>query len=287
MLSVKLATPYLTWVIWALAIFVVARRMDPRRFYNVICIAAIFQAFIGVLQAFGIYPLFALLDWLGVWVVIRHEMSPMVFGTLQNPNFLAMYLAISMPFFIRAKWWIFILPLLGLLAYLQTSTAIVALAAGGVFWSYRHLANIRLRVKIFTAGWAGLIVATYILIADGRIAQDPRWTWWWLAVKDICSTIQHFVAGHGPGYYVNFDWVKLHNDWLQIWWELGLIGVLFLAGFFGSLFRSRNPRHTTALLIAGICMLGNYPTRLAPTGLLIILVAAFCQGDCEPRVEAW
>lgn len=79
------------------------------------------------------------------------------------------------------------------------------------------------------------------------------------------STVQqlaHFMEGRW------FLWA--HNDWLQIFFELGIIGGVLAISVFVYILKKAwgQPALFGAIVSFGVIMLGNYPMHIAATGLL-------------------
>ena len=137
-------------------------------------------------------------------------------GTLGNNNFLAGYLAISMPFFFRKRW-IYAAPFLALLVVVsKTSAAVIPMfiACAWYQWGWKGVAG---------AMVVGLGYATY----DGawnkllNMAEGDRGYLWTQALKLIFISPLSVFFGHGPG----SGWGRpypMHNEWLQCWFHSGL-----------------------------------------------------------------
>lgn len=116
----------------ALYLMIVKSKTPLRWFYNVICIGTLIQCVIAIFQKFDI----DLVVWaLNFGCEAQARISTSVgMGTLGNNNFLAAFIAISMPFFLRKHWIAFIPFLLFHLFILETSTAVIALVVGMVVY---------------------------------------------------------------------------------------------------------------------------------------------------------
>ncbi|GAG05980.1 unnamed protein product, partial [marine sediment metagenome] len=113
---------------------VIKSGISKEKFYNIICISAMVQVFIGTFQAQGMYPSFYVLK--SFFTAERKviEFPNEILGTLGNPNFIAAYLAISLPFFFRKPWAWFTPFIIWQLWALNTSGAIYAALAGSAFY---------------------------------------------------------------------------------------------------------------------------------------------------------
>jgi hypothetical protein len=274
MIGAKLADPHLLYFMFGLALFyVITQTSAPvESFYNAICILTIFQVTIGAFQAFDIFPFFFCLEKLGL-PLETYKVSPMIFGTLQNPNFLAMMIAISFPFFLRRHWFWFTPALMAMLFYLKTSTAIIGLACALVvfcwdFWPLRYC----------VAGIGISALTAYILLVDSHVLTDVRLDYWRKAIELQGQSIGGVLFGNGPGSYLSREWTNLHNDWLRIIFEYGACGLLLIVGYVRSLTRENRILYS-ALAGGMVCMLGLYPLSLAPSAFLLIMILALLERE--------
>jgi len=128
----------------------------------------------------------------------------------------------------------------------QSSTGLAAFAiaiAGSLFM--RIQSKLLTLGAIFGIGWTALIVGFMTIGKDQLLNPNGRFAQWDLAMKFFEKKIEFFF-GAGPGtyfilgpliqlknnpilnHYPNF-YIYLHNDWMQILFELGCVG-LALAG---------------------------------------------------------
>lgn len=93
-------------------------------------------------------------------------------------------------------------------------------------------------------------------------------------------TIDEIIIGTGLRTYAGYGFLEgsntltthAHNEFLEIFCELGCIGLLIVLGFIFSLYSVNCPSVYKASLTAIIVhSLGYYPLRLAPTGLIAII----------------
>ena len=72
------------------------------------------------------------------------------------------------------------------------------------------------------------------LSEDGGSGRDIRWAYTWKEIRN--SNFINFIFGHGNYSAVSNLGVMVHNDFLQIWYEYGIITIIFYAGFFVQMF---------------------------------------------------
>lgn len=234
--------------------------------YNVICISALIQCFIGILQYFNCDPV----SWaLSHFVIVKGDFSfNTPTGTLGNQNFLAAYLAIAAPFFLRDKWFYFI-PVIAFGLYIaHTSMAWIALTVGMSYFVGGW------KLSLISVGVIGLY-ATLINPHDGL--HNERLDMWLDGIKKITHSWQSTVFGLGPG----IQWKigdQLHNEYLMMVWNYGLIGLSFMAGFILTI--SRQNRYLfTAFIILCVNMIGNHALHTTPTALLTIAIIALMEKE--------
>lgn len=111
---------------------------------------------------------------------------------------------------------------------------------------------------------------------------------WWLA-----QDMQTFFVGtglgstevllphiqYGEGHRGQHEWfLWMHNDWLQLLFEQGIIGLaVYLNAFFFALKASwKNVYLSSALIGVAVCALGNYPARLPVHGFILMAIVVMC-----------
>ncbi len=262
--------------------------LSRRTWANVICTAAILQMAIAGSQAAGFAPV----QWLFALFAKVDPGKQLVVGTLGNKGFLVMFLAITMPFFFRRRWFWFIIPMLVLMAFANTTTAIIAAFAGAAVYFYPKMKIPNIdpfwqRVSMVTA--LVLIVGAFVLFVDTDLSKavnrgpkgiflvEGRIHKWGIAVEQVSMTWPSMLFGLGPG----SRWGgkgTLHNDWLTAWHVWGLVGLGLVMGFVFNIERS-NRRAFAAFVVACVAALGSLPMHLAPSAFLIIIIAGLCERE--------
>lgn len=262
------------YLLCGLAVFVgVSRqRIKNEVFYNAICIAALVQCAIAISQFNGFDPV--------VWVLNQFTTAnPLLSataltGTLGNNNFLAAFIAVSLPFFFRRGWAYCIPLLLFCLYFANTSSAFVPAIIGALFYFWPRL-NRKVKAGCVVAGI--VIGGLYALFQHSNVFLNPRWQDWLHALSLVLANPFSLVFGMGPG----AGWGKsypLHNEWLQCLYQFGVVGFGLMAGYVLTIYRG-NRILFTAFLIAAINMFGNYSLHLAPSAFLIILIAGLIERE--------
>ena len=275
---VGLTIKALTFFVAAVALFVAVIRSKVRleTFYNVICISAIIQAVLCAFQLNGFDPL---IEGIMHWLIPVKRLMPIstMVGTMGNNNFVAAYLAISLPFFFRKWWWYFIPVIVTLLYFSYTTTAVVAALIGcAVYFQQLKLIPVFLIGTVLYAFWMDIdgSLMHSIRIDHGRVA------WWRNTLANVLTETKTAVFGYGPGSLWGERYKRLHpihNEWVTLLYQYGVIGVWLIIGalsvIYREYFRTKNNRMLiSSLTIIVVNMIGNYPFHLAPSAFLAMIV---------------
>lgn len=115
-----------------------------------------------------------------------------------------------------------------------------------------------------------------------------RLTVWTITLKKTLPW-PYWLIGHGADsfhieslkwlgrYHLGEAYREAHNDYLEFFYEYGMVGLLAMGAFLGTLWPAvhRGDPITGGLLAFGTASLGNFPVRVAPMlglGLLILIV---------------
>jgi hypothetical protein len=258
---------------------VIKSRIKQDVFYNVICISALIQAAIAFCQFIWIDPY--------LWAVstffhkaVGYLNPSTMTGTLGNNNFLAAYLAISMPLFFRQKWIYGLFVIVPCLILCNTTAAIVAAIVGTVYFFARRETFTKRKlycgVALIVFGLYYAFVYHPSILYTGA---ESRWLYWGEAAKQIFYSPLSILIGYGTGSGWGYPF-PMHNEWLQCWHQYGLIGLSLLIGYVLTVYRD-NRILFSAFLIILVNMLGNYPLHLAPSAFLIIIIAGLMEREKE------
>jgi hypothetical protein len=261
--------------------FVTRSRSRTETWLNWICAAAVVQCIVAIPQQFGVYPWIDLLNFAGFSV--SNVSSSMAVGTLENVNFFSGFIAIASPLFfrsspislawpksrvIRIRWWFFI-PLIAFHLLLSRTATAVAAASVAV-------------MVIFPSVWiwAGMAAAAMLFAwHDGTLTRimygAPRFEFWKEAMGNIGAWQWPF--GHGLGISWGKDF-NLHNDWLQLVYELGVTGLALVSGYIATVYRSHRLLFA-ALVAACVNAGGNYPMHLPSSGILVVIIIGLIEKE--------
>jgi hypothetical protein len=235
---------------------------------NYICVLALLEACIGILQWSGLDPISYVLS----FVLNVKGTFTLPVGTLGNQNHLAALIAISTPFFFRS-WWCMAIPILIFaLIICSTTTAFVACSVGATYFWWSRLKYVSARVTAVSGALAAIVWYGFYY---HPFLNNPRFDMWSSGWQVITHTWQTFVFGVGPGISWALD-NELHNQYLKLWFNYGLLGVSLLLGYILTVWRSHSVLFS-AFLIACINMVGNQSLDTVPSSLLIITIVALME----------
>lgn len=76
------------------------------------------------------------------------------------------------------------------------------------------------------------------------------------------------------------EWNTCHNDWLQMTFEIGFIGMILLLGWLVSIIRKiKDPVKLAGLVILATNMMIHFPMRLVQCAFIILMYLAYCEGE--------
>jgi len=228
---------------------------------NWICVSAIIQSLIVIPQYVGFFPFIELLRFLGRDIT---NPVPILVGTLENCNFLSAYIAISLPFFFRKRWCLFIPVIVVHLIFCKSSSATIAALIGSIIYFNIWWIWVLCGLGVIAYGWYDNLFSTGL---------NERLRFW----IQCLSNVKHPIWGHGIG----SSWGNifyLHNEYLQVFWEFGGIALGLVCGYISTVYRG-NRMLFSALCIAIVNCIGNYPMHLPPSGFLIIIIIGLIERD--------
>jgi hypothetical protein len=279
--------------VWYALIVLFVKPDQIETLLNAICIVALLNVCMQVLQVSNIDPLYA----------PRYGERDITVGLMSNQNEVSALLAFSFPAFLRGKWKWGLIPLMFGFIAAKTTGGVMALGAGVVFWAWLqgHF------WKALAAAAVGLTL--YVLVVDGFQMFD-RWYAWMHGLK---LWKQHWLLGGGIGHWkiimqqIPPDqqwWTTAHNEYVQGLFEMGIGFAVILGGYLLNiykrgvrLFRERigivrggsgAPMGLclTALVIIGVNSLVNFPFHIAITGFLAVTWMALLEVECRSRASA-
>jgi len=203
-------------------------------------------------------------------------------GSHGNIGWTGMALAMCGPAFFRKRLWIGLIPLAGALYILKSSTPVVALAAAGMLFA---LYRFSCRGRIWAISGILMAVLAYVIydpvmIGGGLNTRLMNWNRAWA----LCLGQSHSLIGYGLGSWIvlfpggGFNFHRAHCEPIQVYFELGMLGVLVLLLYGRYLIkRFLDGGRGRASLLAScgmvtviMCSLGNFPFHLAGTAIIAV-----------------
>ncbi len=240
-----------------------------------------------ILQATGHDPLWSPLDgWKPVGPVIPH-------GTLDHPTLIAAMLAMLLPL---APLWLLPVYAAGLVVTHSLVATLAAIAGGAVRW----------RKELGLIGMSGVVIiclaaTAWLFALKSHDSAHERVFAWTTALREMDRSWPALLFGFGPGGWYRVVpaaqlaaqpgrtevFYQAHNEYLQLFFEGGLVAMACLVGFAW--------RHRRALMVSGsavalgvICA-GTFPLHVAPTAataLLVLILAIGMEPAREPDAPA-
>jgi len=290
--------------------FVSEGRVKDETWFTFIRIAVILQILIAIPQYFLINPY---ASFMALFIKVAEKVPGHLVGSIGNRNFLAAFIAMSVPFFIGWRTFkvrgisvnpalICIMIFLGYCLSPGTLAAIIGLA---FLFSYKlpiwkRLVSLSAAMKI-----AVIFTACYVLytgnhlneftdlpgqlkefLTTGTITVDPfqkdvgRFAMWMMALSQLFKSWAFTVFGFGPGAFWGREY-PIHGQYISVWFHFGLVGLGLMAGYILTTYRFLAARKElillTSLVILCLDMVGNFPLEIAITAFLAIIIAGLIE----------
>ena len=242
---------FLSGVVWYY--FLVKRVRDTRPLLDMIGFIAIFNCLLIPFQ---------------MWTIHRY------LGITGNENFLAAFLAISLPVFLRKNWRIWLFLIIPVLVLTKTFGGYLSATVGFLYY-------------IFSIKWKYRWIAVLVLIECFVILMTrfdgpglERLNVWFITAQYYFE--QCFWLGAGLGTFANNEWLRSdliqftgcfwnhpHNEVLKAVYELGIIAIPLIYGVFWSYRKCKSVIPMTALVIILVNINVNFPLYIGATAILI------------------
>lgn len=240
----------------------------------------------------GIVAGYSILQYLGfdnMKYSIAH--SNPIFSTFGNSFLTAEFLAVTAPFFLVFKGWPFRIGIAacGLVVLLcnslGASLAFIVGVSTFLFMCRRWKAATAFIGLIFLGVW-------WVSPTNSIHWFDPlRWALW---KETITGIKEAAIFGHGLGSFVLGDWISsitssrthaAHNDFLQFWYEGGIILLILLGIYFKDLLRRLIQCEGSVLVYAylaslaafSVNMMVGFPCRIAGIAIVAVVSIAFLE----------
>jgi len=278
----------------------------------VIRIAVIVQILIAIPQHFGFNPF---VQFMSLFFKVKENPPGHLTGSLGNRNYLAAFIAFSIPFFIG--WRTFkikgisinpsLIAIFIFLGFCLSPGTLAAIIGMGFFLSFnlpfwKRLACWSLAVKVAVAFAAGYILITgnhlseftelpgliSEFISTGKFTVDPfrsdvgRFAMWMMAISQLIESWRYMILGFGPGAFWGREY-SMHGQYISVWFQFGLIGLGLMLGYFYTsarfLWKKKSLVLLTSFLIICLDMIGNFPAEIASTAFLIIVICGLIERE--------
>lgn len=234
--------------------------------------------FFSVITDRQVRSICAVLGAFGQMVGLSVVAAAIAYGSVQyktpvfmNPSMTASFVAVTMPFAIvltrhhKRLWWPILLNTLVTVLVCKAIAPVAVLGAvcAVLFWD---------RVWFWVTAWVSFAYA----ITQLNLGSSGRFEKWGIALTgflkfDLADILFGLGAGSTQVYLPLWDknpdgtWTYLHNDWLQIGIEFGIVGLLLVLICYTALIKStvRNPLVLAATLGYGVLMALNPPMHWA------------------------
>jgi hypothetical protein len=271
------------YILSGAVIYVTIARSSIKKqtFFKWIRVAALIQSSIAICQWLGFNPTDAALN-------LLIEAKPAfgaasITGTQGNPNFVAAFCAISLPFFFRKDKWVFLAALpVAVLLTTETSSAGVAAAAGFAAWGFTEYREKAKKAASFVA-IAGILGIIYIFAFDAAVTvfNSSRFPIWGQAIGKSTATWGGVLFGLGPG----VGWGRpfpVHSEWVGTFVNFGAVGIA-MAGWYclEILRRLKDPILFAAFVAIGTNLIGNSALHYGPQAALICLILGLIERERE------
>jgi len=264
---------------------------------NCICVLALINFTLMILQYYGTWVVlvpkgefqtyFTLLNG---WIVFTPQKIYPVLGFLSNINMTSAFMAICLPAFFRKRW-IFAIPLI--IVSLLLAKSLSGLIPAFIAICLYIVIKCR-KYRLFIVGGLSIAFVAYLfktestailsLSCGGRLAIYKAIAKYIIPIRPIVGwgvgqfkylfpiICKNAIPDPIPGVNV----LQAHNDFLQLWVEMGVIGFTLVCGYLFSLFR-KAWRMKDYILLLGILIItinANFNFLLHTTGGVLFLVYA-------------
>lgn len=209
-------------------------------------------------------------------------------GILNNPSISGCFIAASIPisFKFQKNYWFVLWGIIGVACAQSISAwATLFVSVIAILWCYSRFASC---VAAYSIGCAMVVIGKNL--STGSIFESSGrfelwgyvWPYFITHVNPMLGAGAGSFKAFGPIIQSKFDFIHnqyflwAHNDWLQIMFEFGLLGLFLALGSFAwVLFQAKNPLVFSSLASFGFLMLTQYPLRLFLPSLFIACLIRF------------
>jgi len=246
---------------------------------------------------------------------VQEKLPGHLVGTLGNRNYLAAFIAFSVPMFagwktIDIKGHKISPALVGIFVFLGfclspgTLAAIIGmgffLTHGKKLWKRLVAMSIASKIAIIFAVCYVYTTGNHLnefqalpgqlseFLSTGKITTDPfqgdvgRFAMWMMAISKLSAHWAMMVFGYGPGAYWGREY-PIHGEYVSVLFQYGLIGLVIVLGYICStgkfLLKNGDKILATSFLIICLDCIGNFPMQIATTAFLIIIILGLIERE--------
>lgn len=241
-----------------------------KTFYNFVCIATIIQVVVALLQIGGVN---IVTEALALFKPNVKDGGGFIYGSLGVMNGLSTWLAITLPFFFRRYWAVAVPFICFLTLYMHREMGVLASIIAIVVYSRNAWLLVLPTVFVlYKAIMAGGIINAVIKYGGTRLDN------WLLVYERISSGLFSVLFGFGGG--VDVPMFPIHNEFINLWFMFGAIGVAVVCGFLATM--PQKDKMLSASFFALLTdSLGFYSMRVPPVALLVLIMLGVMKKDAK------
>ena len=216
--------------------------------------------------------------------------TPSIIGTIGNPMIASSFVCVLAPFLILSPLNWVVLIILSFITW--SSGAVLSIGAGLCVYSWARFKKLRILIVVLAILAPVLFAYKTGKVETFKSTAGRRLVW----IETVNLSIKQ-PLGYGIGTYKVLypifcsktvaneqpgrEWNTCHNDWLQVLFEGGFPGLIFLVGWLVSIVRTaKNPAKLAGLAILATNMMVHFPMRMVQGALIILMYLAYCsKGD--------
>lgn len=266
------------------------KRVSPMAICKLIAYASLAQASYAFVQSFGFEPFLNLSN-------IDKAFIGEPIGTIGNPTMLGAFCVLGALYWLTngSRWKALVC--CSMVFYTGSTMSVLALFMGGLYWLFRYRPKTAVGISLASA--IPLFLCSIYFPTVEFFSYTGRLGIW---KKALTAWWDNPILGHGPGSWAGYlgiwggdfahmglNWNQVHNDWLQVLMEQGLVGsIVLLLGYGALLIRAHKlPVHYGAWIVAlGVNCLGNFLMHSVTFGVIAgwLLVEVWNQ---ENKENSW
>jgi len=255
------------WIIVASALYIVLVNLLSIEIYRKLAV-------VGLLISATIQSIVALLQ-LSEFSFVTYAQKGFVHGTLTHHTFLGVFLAMIIPLASMLA-----LPIL--LVGLLTSASLTGFVAAFI-GLVSQVKNRRFQIALSVLA---LLLTCYTFWNKSHDSLYSRLRLWIGAFRDFDTSWRFLLFGKGLGSWFTAGYLDIkdpeqvfyqaHNEYLQLLYEMGILGVFFLAWW---IYANRATFKSGAVIALAVCCFSTYVFHLVFLSVTAIIILAICKNQ--------